>query len=85
MLYYFDTSALVKIYHKEEGSGTAIALFEEDNIINYLSQITFTEFSCTLYRKFRNKEITEEKDVLQSIRHFEIDMQYENIINLEAV
>lgn len=83
MLYYFDTSALVKIYHKEEGSDTAIILFEEDNAINYLSQITFTEFSCTLYRKFRNKEIAEEKDVLQTIRHFEIDMQYENVINVD--
>ncbi len=83
MLYYFDTSALVKIYHKEEGSDTVITLFEEEGVINYLSQLTFTEFSCTLYRKFRNKEITEEKDVLQTIRHFEIDMQYENVINLD--
>ncbi len=49
---------------------------------NYLSQITFTEFSCTLYRKLRNKEIAEEKDVLQSIRHLEIDMQYENVENV---
>ncbi|MEJ7683317.1 MAG: type II toxin-antitoxin system VapC family toxin [Segetibacter sp.] len=82
MLYYFNTSAIVKLYPKEEGSETAITLFE-DGAINYLSQITYTEFSCTLYRKFRNKEIAEEKDVLQSIRHFEIDMQYENIINLD--
>ncbi len=29
MLYYFDTSAIVKIYHKEEGSETAITLFED--------------------------------------------------------
>ncbi len=79
MVYYFDTSALVKIYHNENGSNRAIELFEE-NADNYISQIAFTEFNCTLYRKFRNKEIAEEKDVLQSINLFEIDMQYENIL-----
>ncbi len=51
MLYYFDTSALVKIYHKEEGSDTVITLFEEEGVINYLSQLTFTEFSCTFNKQ----------------------------------
>jgi predicted nucleic acid-binding protein len=83
MVYYFDTSALVKIYHNENGSNRAIELFEE-NADNYISQIAFTEFNCTLYRKFRNKEIAEEKDVLQSINLFEIDMQYENILLIDS-
>ncbi len=84
MIYYFDTCALVKVYHKESGSERAIQLFEE-SADNFISQITFTEFNCTLYRKFRTKEITEEKDVLQSIHRFEIDMQYENVVLIDSL
>ncbi len=54
MIYYFDTSALVKIYHNEKGTNRALELFEDEGTDNYISQITFTEFNCTLYRKFRN-------------------------------
>jgi predicted nucleic acid-binding protein len=83
-MYYFDTSALVKLYHDEEGSKKAISLFEEQDVQIYLSQIAIVEFSSSLYRKYRNREISEEKDVLQSVRRFEIDIQYENTILLDS-
>lgn len=83
MLYYFDTSAIVKLYHKETGSDEVLELFEDAKGENCISQITFTEFYCSLFRKFRNKEIDEERILLEAIRSFEIDMQYEFVLKID--
>ncbi|MCW3111149.1 MAG: hypothetical protein JWQ09_5655 [Segetibacter sp.] len=85
MLYYFDTSAIVKLYHIETGSEKVLELFENEEAENCISQITFTEFYCSLYRKLRNKEIAEERIVLEAIRNFEIDMQYEFVVTIDEM
>ncbi len=83
MIYYFDTSAIVKLYHRETGSVKVLELFEDENTENCISQITFTEFYCSLYRKLRNKEIDEERIVLEAINSFEVDMQYEFVAKID--
>lgn len=84
MDYYFDTSAIVKIYHEETGSEPAISIFENIHSDNYLSQLAITEFACAMYRKLRRHEIAEERDVLQCISKFSIDIQYENILEIDT-
>lgn len=53
MDYFFDTSAIVKIYHQEDGSETVLPLYKgnESIIISELSKVEF-------YQRFiRNSEI----------------------------
>ena len=56
MRYFLDTSALVKIYHRESGSDTALSIYNSDSVI-FISEMSRLEFISTIYRKFRNKEI----------------------------
>lgn len=56
---FFDTSSLVKYFYDEEGTDIVTSLIESENKI-YISEIAKIEFSCSLYRKFRNKELSEQ-------------------------
>ncbi len=77
MLYYFDTSAMVKLYHDETGSDTVKTLFEDNAADNCICQLTLTEFCSSLYKKLRTKEIADERIVQEAIKSFEIDTQFE--------
>ena len=56
MKYYFDTTAIVKIYHREIGSDQVIDIYEgSDNII--ISELSTIEFISTIHRKHREREI----------------------------
>ena len=83
MLYYFDTSALVKLYHEEKGSEKVKFLYEDLNAENCISQLTYTEFYSTLYKKLRTREIENERVIQEVIKSFEIDMQYEWVIEVD--
>ncbi len=56
---FIDTSALIKYYYNEAGTEeiTEIIDNEENNI--FISEIAKIEFSCSLFRKFRNNEISD--------------------------
>lgn len=57
MKIYFDTSALVKFFHEEEGTIEVTELItdpENDIIISELSKI---EFYSAIHRRYRRKEI----------------------------
>jgi len=56
MTYFFDTSALVKIYHKEPGMDIVLPVYNSNNVI-FISELSRLEFVSTIHRKFRNKEI----------------------------
>ena len=72
MKYYFDTTALVKIYHREIGSDQVIGIYNgEDNIT--ISELGAIEFISTIYRKHREHEI--DIDTLMAvISKFQEDM-----------
>ncbi len=55
MKYYFDTSALVKIYHREKGTETVLNIYKsrDETVISELSKI---EFISTIYRKYRERQ-----------------------------
>lgn len=57
MNYYIDTSALIKIYHREAGSQKVIDIYNsEEKII--ISELSVIEFISTIHRKYREKEIS---------------------------
>jgi PIN domain nuclease of toxin-antitoxin system len=58
---FIDSSALVKFFHKEEGSQrvTELIVSEENEV--WISEIAGIEFVSAVFRRFRNKEIDEDK------------------------
>lgn len=56
MNYFFDTSGLVKIYHKEKGTGKVLKIYHSKNKI-LISELAKVEFYSTIYRKYRDGEI----------------------------
>lgn len=56
---FFDTSALVKIFHKEAGSDTVLELINLDNVSLWMSELARLEFMSALYRRLRMDELTE--------------------------
>lgn len=66
--YFFDTSALVKLYHNEEGSERVEELFNERDSTVLISELGAVEIHSALARKVTTKEINEEQmnDALQS-------------------
>lgn len=58
---FFDTSALVKIFHDESGSVEMRHLYFDVLNTSYIPDITQIEYYCDLYRCFRNKELTKAK------------------------
>jgi len=50
--YYLDTSALVKIYHQEQGTDALLPLYAGEQTI-YISELSRIEFLATVWRKCR--------------------------------
>jgi predicted nucleic acid-binding protein len=62
MKIYLDTSSLFKLYHEEEGTEELENLFSQFQITHiYLSELTKVEFSSTIWKRVRTKEITVEQ------------------------
>jgi predicted nucleic acid-binding protein len=57
---FLDTSSLLKLYHKEEGSEQLLKLALGAQEI-YLSTLAKLEFRSALWRKVRTKEISKEE------------------------
>ena len=54
---FFDTSALVKFFHEEDGTDrVTMWITSPDNEI-WVSEIAHLEFISVVYRRFRNGEI----------------------------
>ena len=58
--FYLDTSALVKLYHQEAGTGRMDDLFAQQDDILIISELAVVEFYSMLTRKVRTGEITPE-------------------------
>ncbi|WP_256663968.1 type II toxin-antitoxin system VapC family toxin [Methanospirillum purgamenti] len=61
---FFDTSALVKIFHNEEGSESIqnLILNEQNNL--YILDIAQIEYYSALYRRYRNHELSKKNSLL---------------------
>lgn len=58
MRYYFDTSSLVKIYHRESGTKDALEIYNNPENQIQISDLGRIEFFSTIHRKYREKEIS---------------------------
>ena len=60
MTIFLDTCSLVKLYHKEVGTEELEKMFSEMQITKiFLSEISKIEFTSTIWKKVRTKEIIE--------------------------
>ena len=69
MMLFFDTSAILKAFQKENGTEKVIELLENAENEILISELTKIEFKSALYRRFRNKEINE-NDLFELINNF---------------
>lgn len=73
MKIFLDTSSLFKLYHQETGTDELENIFEQIVITDiFLSEIAKIEFSSTVWKKVRTKQITE-MQALETIKLFEAD------------
>ncbi|MCF6241995.1 MAG: type II toxin-antitoxin system VapC family toxin [Bacteroidales bacterium] len=83
MILYFDTSALIKAFHKEKGSEKVVELLEKNQQI-WVSELTKIEFKSALYCRFNNKQISKE-NLSIAFKHFENFLNTINITPLSSL
>lgn len=69
---FLDTSSLIKLYHKEEGSDSVMNSLSNDIREIFLSELAILEFRSALWKKIREKEI-KEKTAIEVIKCFQND------------
>ncbi|MES2795813.1 MAG: type II toxin-antitoxin system VapC family toxin [Bacteroidota bacterium] len=70
---FLDTSSLFKLYHQEKDTELLMDIFKNNSIDKiYLSEITKIEFDSVVWKKYRKKEIDENK-VAILIQNFDKD------------
>jgi uncharacterized protein with PIN domain len=70
--YFFDTSALVKIYHQEDNSDKIVGIFNSGAKI-FVSELSVIEYHSVIHRKFREKNL-EKADADKILKKFDIDL-----------
>ena len=85
MKIFLDTSSLFKLYHQEVGTEELEKLFSQSKITHiYLSEITKVEFTSTVWKKVRTKEITTEQAKI-TLRLFESDFEKYNFVATDSL
>ena len=80
MKIFLDTSSLFKLYHQEEGTEELEATFTKVKITHiFLSEISKVEFTSTIWKKVRTKEITE-SEARETLTLFENDFSKYNFV-----
>lgn len=59
MKFFFDTSALAKLFQTEEGSESVEEIVNNSDNELWVLDLVRIEFLSSLYRRYRNKDITE--------------------------
>jgi len=66
---FFDTSALIKLFHEEAGTVIVTDLVTNPESVIHVSDLVRIEFISALYRRYRNKEI-DDKALKEAINGF---------------
>ena len=61
MKLFFDTSALVKLFHKEIGTNFVIQIVNDTQNKVWISELTIIEFFNAMYRLYRELHINDEE------------------------
>jgi predicted nucleic acid-binding protein len=82
---FLDTSALIKLYHREAGTERLITFLTSpaNDIRIIVSDLTRIEFRSAIFRKMRQKEI-EPEEAMRVIGIFESDMSRFDVIEIGA-
>lgn len=85
MKIFLDTSSLFKLYHREADTAELESKLSKFAITSiYLSEITKVEFTSTVWKKVRTKEITE-SEAKTTLDLFEIDFVKYNFSNTDSI
>lgn len=78
MKYFFDTSSLVKMYHKESGTSDVLEVYNNRENLIQISELGRIEFLSTVHRKYRERKIScETLDALVCKFQDDADLRYE--------
>lgn len=85
MKIFLDTSSLFKLYHQELGTEELEKVFSQTKVTHvYLSEITKVEFTSTVWKKVRTKEITKEQAKI-TLELFENDFVKYNFVTTDSL
>jgi predicted nucleic acid-binding protein len=85
MKIFLDTSALFKLYHQETGTEELESVFLKSKITHiYLSEISKVEFTSTIWKKVRTKEISSDQAKITA-ELFESDFEKYNFISTDSL
>ena len=85
MKIFLDTSSLCKLYHQETGTEELEEVFSQVKITHiYLSEIAKVEFTSTVWKKVRTKEITKEQAEV-TLELFESDFAKYNFVTTDSL
>ena len=85
MKIFLDTSSLFKLYHKETGTAELEEMFSAAKITSiYLSEISKIEFTSTVWKKVRTKEISE-LEANTTLELFETDFVKYSFIATDSI
>jgi len=81
--FFFDTSALVKLYHEEAGTEELTALIERENPLIAVSDIAAVEMVSAFAKKVRTAEI-DIPAFEEAIDAFQSDLSQFHVITVES-
>jgi predicted nucleic acid-binding protein len=83
---FFDTSAVVKLYHKETGTNNLINSLQRhsDNLILLIADISRLEFRSAVMKRVRIKEI-KLKAAQNMVEMFDNDMRMFNVVEVNII
>lgn len=85
MKIFLDTSSLFKLYHEEEGTEELENVFSQEKITEiFLSEIAKVEFTSTIWKKVRTKEITVEQAEV-TLELFTSDFAKYNFVSTDSL
>ena len=85
MKIFLDTSSLFKLYHQELGTEELESVFSQVKITHiYLSEITKVEFTSTIWKKVRTKDITPQQAETTLVL-FESDFEKYNFVATDSL
>ena len=85
MIIFLDTSTLIKLYHREDGTAELELWFSTVKITKiFLSEISKIEFTAAIWKKVRTKEITESEAQI-TLNLFESDFGKYTFIATDSI
>jgi predicted nucleic acid-binding protein len=85
MKIFLDTSSLFKLYHKEVETNELERIFSTEKITTiFLSEISKIEFTSTVWKKVRTKEISE-TDALITLDLFQSDFEKYTFVATDSI